>query len=199
MRENFLAFACHRCYETIMLIRVLLIIGILGVFAVRSAAQLKAVNPCVYLDIVSSRKQLEIGGTVTIEANIVAGPKGQKHRYKWTISDGTLVTGQGGPKIVVGAFGFRDQPLAPIEVSVTIDDHDSKCAESVKKIFPVFISAAKGAPCPQVVITGSERPIVGAGIYLLTASLSGGRLTENAVFNWSGKDGELVSGQWTPT
>ncbi|QQS41713.1 MAG: hypothetical protein IPM63_01845 [Acidobacteriota bacterium] len=98
---------------------------------------------CPTLTVDGPASAVKPGDTMTFRANVVGGNQ-QNITYNWTVSQGTIVSGQGTPQIVVGTEGLED---TNIQATVTITgDEGCNCEESASETGVII-----GVPEPDLV------------------------------------------------
>lgn len=98
---------------------------------------------CPTLTVDGPASAVQPGETMTFRANVVGGNQ-QNITYNWTVSQGSIVSGQGTPQIVVGTEGLED---TNIQATVTITgDEGCNCEESASET-----GVIAGEPDPELV------------------------------------------------
>ncbi|MBX3566009.1 MAG: hypothetical protein KF730_15695 [Sphingomonas sp.] len=154
--------------------------GIMLLFATPAIAP--AQDQCPHV-VVSSGAQP--GGRITYTGMVDGGDPDASATFNWTISAGTIVSGQGTPAIEVEA-----EPNEFVTATLDVGGYDRSCATSQSATEEA--QPADTSDCPLLMLV-TDSPARGKGIFgaQLFPEFSG------AKWRWSISEGKIVRGQGT--
>lgn len=130
------------------------------------------------------------GTVVTFTANVSASDAAQLP-YKWEVSSGRIVNGQGTSSISVDTMGAGGKT---INAKVMIESLNAACENNANG----NVTVTQVNACPTIEIVNTPERFVEASAQLqFEAKLQGGNATGTPTFTWSVSSGEIVQGQGT--
>ncbi len=150
---------------------------------------------CPTISVSGPTEWIKPGEQMVFRANMAGGSQ-DTESYNWSVSDGTIIKGQGTPQIVVQTM----PAMLGKNVTATVE-LGGLCPEC-----PRTASATgeiKGCDCSSISASGPTKPAAPGELMIFTADLSGGtdkdfdNLNERSFikYKWTISDGTIIHGQ----